>query len=101
MLLHHEKDLCALANPFLQKYNIEPWGDHDRGGKIFECASGHTIHHVWLFRQDAPLEALRLNPLEVADACCAAPEEIRHMVRKAEFLVNDYLEDFLRMLPVL
>lgn len=73
----------------------------DEGVLAFEFVGRTSIHDVWLFRMDMPIESLTLQPEEVMDARYVSPAELRRMAREGEFISLGYLDEFLRMLPVL
>ena len=75
--------------------------DLSRGGLAFTYLGKTSHHDVWIFRMDVPLESLTLQPEEVIDARWARPEELLRMERDGDFVKVGYLEEFVRMLPVL
>lgn len=73
----------------------------DCGGKVFEYLGQHSLHHVYLFCQEAELSQLVPQPGEVSAVKYASPAEIRAMVRSGEFVPIGYLSQLLQMLPIL
>lgn len=73
----------------------------DQGTLAFEFVGRTSIHDVWIFRMDVPLESLTLQEEEVMDAKYVSPAELRRMARDGEFISLGYLDQLLRMLPVL
>ena len=83
----------------MEEIGVRP--DPDRGGLAFSYL-GRTSHHdVWVFRTDATLDDLTLQPEEVIDARWAAPEELLRMEAEGAFVPHGYLRELVRMLPVL
>lgn len=75
--------------------------DFSRGGKVFEYVGSHTIHHVYLFCQDADPTMLTLQPGEVAAVRYVSPDELLAMERACQLFPTGYLGQLLQMLPVL
>ncbi len=75
--------------------------DFSRGGKVFEYVSEHSIHHVYLFCQDADPGTLTLQPGEVSAVRYASPSELPGMVQAGRLVPTGYLSQLLQMLPVL
>lgn len=75
--------------------------DLRHGHMLFEYVSTHSIHEVWLFLQDIPLNKLCLQIEEVADARYASMEDIHRMARQGSFVPSGYLHQLAQMLPLL
>ena len=83
----------------MEEIGVRP--DLHRGGLVFTY-TGRTAHHdVWVFRTDVTLDALTLQEDEVIDARWARPEELIRMEKDGTFVKVGYLEQLVRMLPVL
>ena len=83
----------------MEEIGIKP--DIGKGSLAFEYVGRTSIHDVWVFRMDIPLESLTLQPEEVMDAKYVSPAELRRMAREGKFISLEYLDELLRMLPVL
>lgn len=75
--------------------------DFSRGGKVFEFVGEHSIHHVYLFCQDADPSALTLQPGEVSAVRYVSPSELPGMACEGQLVPTGYLQQLLEMLPVL
>lgn len=75
--------------------------DFSRGSKVFEYVGNHSLHHVYLFCQDADLTTLTLQPGEVSAVRYASPSELPAMVQSGEMVPTGYLSQLLQMLPIL
>lgn len=75
--------------------------DFSRGGKVFEYLGSHSIHHVYLFCQDADPALLTLQSGEVSAVRYVFPAELPAMERAGELVPTGYLHQLLQMLPIL
>jgi len=98
-ILHGETREQGFIRETMEELGVKP--DLDRGAMAFEFVGRTSIHDVWVFRMDIPLEALALQKEEVMDAKYVSPAELRRMARAGEFIALGYLEELLRMLPLL
>ena len=55
------------------------------------CPGGAYIE-VWIFRCEAEVDALILQPEETSEAAWATPDDIRARIRAGEFIPYDYIE---------
>lgn len=74
--------------------NLEPMNGELFTSYVYPHSSGDgaAYFNVWIFRQDAELSELILQPEETADAVWADRELIREMIQKGEFINFSYIE---------
>lgn len=53
---------------------------------------GRTLYYTWIFRSEADIADIRLQPEETCDAKWASPDEIRAMIAEGAFIPYDYLD---------
>lgn len=93
-----EPDAAALRET-QEEIGLTP--DFVHGSKIFEFVGNTALHHVYLFCQEADPAALSLQADEVAAVRFTAPAELPRMVREGQMVPIGYLDQLLRMLPIL
>ncbi len=98
-VLHGERPEEGCVRECREEIGVTP--DFRRGGLVMGYVGEHSYHDVYLFHQDIPQAALRLQPEEVMDARWFTPDEVRGLMRAGAFVPLGYVEQLLLMLPVL
>lgn len=63
--------------------------------RFYKRITEDQVHfHIWLFLQEADLQALTPEPYEVEDVMWADVDTIRAMIASGEFIDLSYYEDF-------
>ena len=66
--------------------------DIEKGERIFTVKFSHGFDDIWLVRQNAGIEELKLQEEEVAEAKWASEDEIKEMVKNGEFIPFNYFD---------
>ncbi|MBT2639710.1 bifunctional NUDIX hydrolase family protein/GNAT family N-acetyltransferase [Bacillus sp. ISL-39] len=66
--------------------------DIKKGERIFTVKFSHGFDDIWLVRQNAAIEDLKLQEEEVAEARWASEDEIKEMVKNGEFIPFNYFD---------
>jgi isopentenyldiphosphate isomerase len=66
--------------------------DIEKGERIFTVKFSHGFDDIWLVRQNAGIEELKLQEEEVAEARWASEDEIKEMVKNGEFIPFNYFD---------
>lgn len=91
-----EDSRTAALREVREELGVEP---EAKSGKLWKMypwpipgCEGRALYYTWIFRCDADIAQVRLQPGETCDAMWADRETIRAMVRRGEFVPYDYLD---------